>query len=88
MTGGQFGISVRDDLIIEIYMLLLKLTHLGIQVEFCWIPSHVGIEGNEAADKLAKRALGNNNEVIEVNIGRTEAKSFIQRSILKTWQEI
>jgi ribonuclease HI len=30
----------------------------GIQVRFQWIPSHIGIEGNEKADQLAKQATG------------------------------
>ena len=28
----------------------------GITVEYCWIPSHIGIEGNEKADQKAKAA--------------------------------
>ena len=27
------------------------------QVIFCWLPSHIGIMGNEKADQAAKRAL-------------------------------
>ena len=35
---------------------LHKLKQRNIYVNLCWIPSHVGIEGNEQADKLAKEA--------------------------------
>ena len=31
------------------------------KIKFVWIPSHVGITGNDKADYLAKQALNNNN---------------------------
>ena len=33
-------------------------------VELCWIPSHTGIAGNEAADKAAKTATAKHHEGI------------------------
>ena len=44
----------------HIMNLLWKLSDKGTHVKFCWIPSHCGIEGNEAADKLAKESLALN----------------------------
>ena len=39
----------------------------GRQLTFLWIPSHVGIHGNELADTLAKFAL-HRDVIVDVNL--------------------
>ena len=46
-----------SDLIQEIMYLKHQLSNMGIHVSLVWIPSHVGIIGNEIVDKLAKESL-------------------------------
>lgn len=45
-----------NPLIQDILIRLTSLTQAGKTVIFCWIPSHVGIVGNELADRAARRA--------------------------------
>ena len=43
-----------------ILQLLQKLHHLSCAnktIHVCWVPSHIGIRGNEAADMAAKESL-------------------------------
>ena len=54
-------------------MLLQKLRHRfneviegGKRVTVCWIPSHIGIQGNERVDKVAKEAAGRQEEFIPI----------------------
>ena len=47
----------NNRLVQDIQVAVHELAQKGITVSFCWVPSHVGIEGNEMADKLAKAAL-------------------------------
>ena len=45
-----------NPLVQEVLQRLTTLAGSGKQVTLCWIPSHVGIMGNELADAAAKRA--------------------------------
>ena len=46
---------------------LNTLKQSGINVEICWIPSHVGIQGNEAADQKAKEVAKRRAEIVPIH---------------------
>ncbi|XP_073984752.1 ribonuclease H1-like [Rhodnius prolixus] len=49
------GYDDKDDIIIKKCRALIdRLLTQGKQVVLQWIPSHVGLQGNEEADRLAK----------------------------------
>ena len=54
------------------------------EILFCWLPSHVGIKGNEAADVKAKASL--DLEISNFKLPCTDFKPFINRYILSKWQ--
>jgi hypothetical protein len=58
---------------------------MGKTISFCWVPSHVGINGNEKADMAARAALSL--PVVNFKIPYTDIKTKIKAHFVKLWQE-
>ena len=70
-----------------IYQILQKhdsLYNLNKRIIFFWIPSHIGISGNDKADSEAKKALNNN--ISSILLPSTDFKYNCCRYILNLWQ--
>ena len=52
---------------------------------FCWVPSHLGIGGNEKADRAARGVI-NGTEVENVQITRDDMKMYIWKKIRARWK--
>ena len=71
---------------IKVLDILQELKRLNFTVKFCWIPSHVGIHGNESADRSAKLALTNINNH-NIKIPYTDLIPNIKQFIRQRWQQ-
>ncbi|GBN18788.1 hypothetical protein AVEN_39713-1 [Araneus ventricosus] len=59
-----------------------RLSTKGFTILFCWIPSHVGISGNELADNLARSATNSFNSPVPVN----DVKKYVKSILHSKWQ--
>ncbi|GBN71036.1 hypothetical protein AVEN_82692-1 [Araneus ventricosus] len=78
--------SVHDHthpLVFNVLDILEKLASKGFIINLCWIPSHVGILGNEQADKADKSATFSINGTIPVG----DLKNHFKLLLYTEWQE-
>lgn len=75
-----------NKLILEIQELVAGLLRQQVTVTFCWIPSHVGIEGNEAADKAAKEAA-TRGQVHRQEVPVPDILAHIKSRVKEKWAE-
>jgi ribonuclease HI len=59
------------------------LANRGYHIQLCWIPSHVGIAGNEGADKLARNSLSQPYPQNSLPHSTQEIKSHIRETVEK-----
>ena len=70
----------------EIRYCLYQLYSLGIPITICWIPSHVGVPGNEKVDRLAKEALSHMEVDFPLKPSIHDLNKFLEELILNEWQ--
>lgn len=88
LTSIKTGnVTSHHQLVYEVLFACSRLVRQGRDVAFIWVPAHLGIIGNERADKLAKKAT--KKETIEVNIklSKSEGKSIVWRRATQQWQQ-
>ena len=73
----------NDQFACDIHQLCRILMTKGLSVCFQWIPSHVGIAGNEIADRLANEGSNERQELVPIDI--TSAASAIRRHHGEEW---
>jgi len=80
------GFKIELDLVLKIIKDYTGLKKAGKVIEFCWIPSHVNIRGNERADTAAKAALCL--PVTSMKLAASEFKPCISKFCVEEWQDI
>jgi len=80
------GFKIELNLVLKIIKDYTSLVKAGKVIEFCWIPSHVNIPGNERAATAAKAALCL--PVISMKLPASEFKPCVSRFCLEKWQDI
>jgi len=78
----------RTDILTEIMIKLYSLRQVGIIIRFMWVPAHVGVQGNEEADKIAKESLKMEEPNINISISRAEGKHLILEACYRKWQTL
>ncbi|GBM17817.1 hypothetical protein AVEN_99688-1 [Araneus ventricosus] len=59
---------------------------LDESVSLHWVKAHIGIEGNESADKAAKEATSRTNVDLHLDLPIRSLKTSLKRQILDRWQ--
>ena len=88
MLDSLKNYSMHSSLIEEIRNKMRRLSTLNWTIYFRWVKAHIGIEGNEAADKLTKEAAHDEKDqnIVYDRVPATTVATEINKQGLIKWQ--
>ncbi|XP_037531102.1 uncharacterized protein LOC119408373 [Nematolebias whitei] len=76
----------RPDILLELQQTLFRIQMMGLTVIFLWTPAHIGIRGNEAADRAAKAATKDQIN-FTISISKSEVRTIVKQKLKGKWQK-
>ncbi|KAL0962941.1 hypothetical protein UPYG_G00347410, partial [Umbra pygmaea] len=87
LTSLKFHQSeTRQDIVYDILQLANNLIKSGTSTTFIWVPAHIGVGGNELADRCAEKAAEQLDIEVDVKYSKDEVKSIIKAKTKARWQ--
>ena len=86
------AVYTRNPLVLKIQQHIISM-HTRKRITLCWVPSHVGIEGNEAADRAAGEAARGGRRcrtpryLYSNALPSGDYLPYIEREFRRRWQE-
>lgn len=75
--------ACRPKLLAEVLELITKIRN---EIVFVWVPSHIGILGNEIVDKLASSGVARTHVDVAIPLGVGEAMQIAEKFVSEQWQ--
>lgn len=76
--------NLQNTLVVDILERIHEQSTLNRKITFVWVPSHIGIAGNTAADAIAKSAV--NLQISNIQIPYTDFKPLVSNHANTCWQ--
>ena len=76
----------KHPIVKQIQTLLNRIINNNRQVRLCWVPAHVSIPGNEAADKLAKEVASSSQPPVLYKNYYKDYYPILKKRVSDQWQ--
>ena len=75
----------QNPIVQAIHLLLLQISENNPKIQFCWVPAHCNIKGNEMADKAAKEAIKLSKNC-NYPVLYSDMKAFLNQVFKEKWE--